>query len=417
MEEFSYQDGELCCEDLPMSRIAKEVGTPFYCYSAAHIIKRFRAYDQAFGDRKHLICFAVKANSNLAILNLLGKLGAGADIVSGGELFRALRAGIPANRIVFSGVGKTTEEIQAALDAGILMFNIESMQEFHAIAKTCRETGKKARISFRVNPDVDPKTHPYISTGLKKNKFGMPVHDALEAYREAKRNPHVEITGIDCHIGSQLTQIQPFLDALDRVAAVVQTLNDEGIQLSYLDTGGGLGIRYHDETPPDPGKLIRELIKRMDANGLQQTVIVEPGRSICGNAGALVTKVLYTKENSGKTFVIVDAAMNDLPRPSLYQAYHDIWHLNQTSNRKPCLVDIVGPICETGDFLAKEREMPLPAQGELLSVMSAGAYGFSMSSNYNSRPRIPEVLVNGSEFRVIRKRESYEDLVRIEEIS
>ncbi len=417
MEEFNYKTGELFCEGVPLERIAREVGTPFYCYSAAHLRKRFMAYDQAFSGRDHLVCFAVKANSNLGVLSLLGSLGAGADIVSGGELFRALRAGIAPERIVYSGVGKTRAEIEEAIQAGILMFNVESEQELDAIAGVAERLGRRARIAFRVNPDVDPKTHPYISTGLKENKFGIPMERAVSAYEKAAAMEWIEVAGIDCHIGSQLTEIEPFLSAFDRLALLVKELRKIGIGLRYIDIGGGLGIRYGQEEPPEPASYIDRLLERAAGAGLEGLrIIVEPGRSICGNAGVLVTRVLYTKENSGKGFVIVDAAMNDLARPSLYQAYHEIRTIRQPPAEAPLAeVDIVGPICETGDFLARKRPMPALGQGDLLAVMSAGAYGFTMSSNYNSRPRAAEVLVDGDGFRIVRKRETYEDLVRLEQ--
>lgn len=418
MEEFHYREGELWCEDVALSQIASQVGTPFYCYSAAHLDRRFRAYEEAFGSRDHLVCFAVKANSNLAVLGLLAGLGAGADIVSGGELYRALKAGISPDRIVYSGVGKSRREMKEALKAGIFMFNVESEQELEALSQTARQLGTKARIAFRVNPDVDPKTHPYISTGLKENKFGIPMERALAAYRRASEMEGIQVTGIDCHIGSQLTEIQPFLDAFQRLCRLIKELEGQGIRIEAIDIGGGLGIRYGDETPPEPGEYIGQLLETADSQGLDQTIIVEPGRSICGNAGALVTEVLYTKENSEKGFVIVDAAMNDLARPSLYQAYHEILPCRQPGGDTDMgsRVDIVGPICETGDFLAKARPMPPLAQGDLLAVMSAGAYGFTMSSNYNSRPRAAEVMVAGDRFKVVRRRESYEDLVRLESL-
>ncbi len=409
MHYFLYRNNELWCEDVPVKAIAQEVGTPFYLYSARTFKRHFNAYKEAFGKRSHLIAYAVKSNSNLAVLNLLGKLGAGADIVSGGELFRALKADIPAGRIVYSGVGKTMDEISAALEAGILLFNVESTAELEAISSVARQKGKRASISFRVNPDVDPKTHPYISTGLSKNKFGLSIEQAMDAYERAATDSSLEVKGIDCHIGSQLTDIAPFRDAFDRVKRLVDQLENKGIRLEYIDIGGGLGIQYNDETPPLPSDYARPILEAMD--GMDHTLIVEPGRSISGNAGILVTRVLYTKKTPNREFYVVDAAMNDLARPSLYQAYHEI---NPVEKRDAgtATVDIVGPICETGDFLARDRVIQVLEQGELLAVMSAGAYGFTMSSNYNSRPRAAEVMVNGDTFHVVRERETYDDLIR-----
>ncbi|HID97980.1 MAG TPA: diaminopimelate decarboxylase [Thermodesulfobacteriaceae bacterium] len=413
MNEFFYRNGELYCEDVSVTKIAGEVGTPFYLYSSDALISRFKAYDQAFSGSSHLICYAVKANSNLAVLNLLAGLGSGADIVSGGELRRALRAGIEAASIVYSGVGKTEQEIRQAIEAGILMFNVESMQELDVITRQAGRLGLKAPISFRVNPDVDPMTHPYISTGLKKNKFGLSMSDARKAYRAAAARKELRISGISCHIGSQLTELQPFVDAFRRIRTLLEEIESWDIEIKYIDTGGGLGIRYNDETAPEPAQYVRTLLK--EAEGLNQTVIVEPGRSIAGNAGILVTRMLYTKEHEGRRFYIVDAGMNDLARPSLYQAYHAIFPVEETDTplRE---TDVVGPICETGDFLARQRPMPDVPRGSLLAVMSAGAYGFTMSSNYNSRPRIPEVMVKGDRFQVVRSREGFEHVIRGERL-
>jgi diaminopimelate decarboxylase len=413
MDSFTFRHGELYCEDVPVRKIAGRVGTPFYLYSSSAVAAQFRAFDEAFAPHPHLICFAVKANSNLAVLNLLGKMGAGADIVSGGELYRVLRAGIPAERIVYSGVGKTTDEIREALEADILMFNVESLPELETITGVARRVGRRARVSFRINPDVDPKTHPYISTGLRKNKFGLPMPQARHAYTLASVNENLDVVGIDCHIGSQLTQVEPFVDALRRLKKLLRDLEDAGIPLKFIDMGGGLGIRYKDERPPDPSTYAHAILSEI--RNLPHTLIVEPGRAIVGNAGVLVTKVLYGKETGEKLFYIVDAAMNDLARPSLYQAHHEILPVVE-SDAPGVAADIVGPICETGDFLARERSLP-PMEGEsLLAVMSAGAYGFSMSSNYNSRPRIPEVLVAGDRAEVVRRRETYETLVHGETI-
>ena len=413
-DNFCYRKDELYCEDVPVREIAEETGTPFYCYSARHLEDRFKAYDSAFGSRPHLVCFAVKSNSNMAVLNLLAGLGAGADIVSGGELFRALKAGIPSERIVYSGVGKTEAEMAYALQQGILMFNVESLEEMRLLAQTARLLGKRANISIRVNPDVDAKTHPYISTGLKKNKFGLSMSQALEAYREAAQSEWIEVAGIDCHIGSQILETAPFINALDRIKDLVTELSASGIRLSYMDLGGGLGISYDRESPPEPADYVSSILEK--TAGLEQTVIIEPGRSICGNSGILVTRILYTKKNSEKNFYIVDAAMNDLGRPSLYDAYHEIRPAFQKAGGRHLEVDVVGPICETGDFLARDRKLPVMSRGDLLAVMSAGAYGFTMSSNYNSRPRAAEVLVKGSQFEIVRQRETYLDLIRGEKV-
>ena len=413
MHYFQYKNQELWCEDVAIAEIAREVGTPFYLYSSRTLARHLRAYTEALAARPHLVAYAVKANSNLAVLNLLGRLGAGADIVSGCELFRALRAGIPAERIVYSGVGKTREEIARCLEAGILFFNVESFQELDLISETARDLGTRARISFRVNPDVDPKTHPYISTGLSKNKFGLSIEQAIDAYRRAAGDAALEVVGIDCHIGSQLTDINPFRDAFKRLKRLVSKLEGLGIALEYIDIGGGLGIQYSDEQPPLPAEYADSILGEME--DMPHTLVMEPGRSIAGNAGILVTRVLYTKTTAEKEFYVVDAAMNDLARPSLYQAYHEIQPVVD-SGRGMARVDIVGPICETGDFLARDRSVPEVSQGELLAVMSAGAYGFTMSSNYNSRPRVPEVMVDGKSYKVVRQRETCEDLIRGESL-
>jgi len=413
MNHFNYKDRELYCEDVPVKEIARKVKTPFYLYSSATMTRHFNAFDRAFSGHPHLICFAVKANSNLAVLNLLGKLGAGADIVSGGELHRALKAGIPADKIVYSGVGKTEKEIREAAKADILMFNVESMEELDAVSRQARCLKCRARVSFRVNPDVDSNTHPYISTGLKKNKFGLPMSQALEAYKVASGRDELEVVGIDCHIGSQLIRIEPFVDAIRRIKFLLQEIESFGIRLKFIDMGGGLGIRYRDETPPEPDAYARALL--YEVKDLPHCLIIEPGRSVVGNAGILVTKILYTKNTEEKRFYIVDAAMNDLARPSLYEAYHEILPVIET-DRHLHPADIVGPICETGDFLARERPMPNLNQGSLLAVMSAGAYGFTMSSNYNSRPRVSEVMVRDDHFRLIRKRETYASLLQGETI-
>jgi diaminopimelate decarboxylase len=418
MHHFTYKNDVLCCEDVSVERIADQVGTPFYLYSTATLKRHFDAFDSGFSSVDHLVCFAVKACSNIGILNLFAKMGSGADIVSGGELFRAMKAGIDPGKIIYSGVGKTTAEIREALYAGILMFNVESPQELDRLQAVAAELGTTARIAFRINPDVDPRTHAYISTGLAKNKFGVPVDEALGEYMRASKMENIEIMGVSCHIGSQLTQVEPFVEALKKIKLFIQRLADKGITIKYLDLGGGVGITYDDEQPPHPHEYA-EAVKAELAD-LSCTLVLEPGRVITGNAGILVTEVQYTKVNSGgekeKRFVIVDAAMNDLTRPSLYGAYHKIIPVREGGNGEQ-MVDIVGPICETGDFMARDRMMPEVAQGDLLAIMSCGAYGFSMSSNYNSRPRAAEVLVSGGQFQVIRYREEYEDLLRGESLS
>lgn len=415
MNSFEYQQGELYCERVPVSRIAKELGTPCYIYSHETLIRHFHAYDSAFKDIPHVIAFAMKANSNLAILRLMAREGSGVDIVSGGELFRAMKAGVPASKIVFAGVGKSPDEIRDALKANILMFNVESAAEIRAINDVAASVGMKARIALRINPDVDPKTHPYISTGMKKSKFGIAADRALEEYKIASSMSHIDVVGVHAHIGSQLTDVTPFVDSLRKVVALIDTLKSHDINIRYLNIGGGLGITYSDEKPPLPQDLahaISPLVK-----GLGLTLIMEPGRVIVGNAGILVTKALYEKAGETKHFVIVDAAMNDLIRPSLYGAYHEIRPVNEAAAHRPKqMVDIVGPVCESGDFLAKDRSLPNIQPDDLLAVMSAGAYGFVMASNYNSRPRVPEVLVKGGEFHVIRDRETYDDLVKGEMI-
>ena len=411
MNSFEYQQGELYCERVPVSRIAKELGTPCYIYSHETLIRHFHAYDSAFKDIPHVIAFAMKANSNLAILRLMAREGSGVDIVSGGELFRAMKAGVPASKIVFAGVGKSPDEIRDALKANILMFNVESAAEIRAINDVAASVGMKARIALRINPDVDPKTHPYISTGMKKSKFGIAADRAVEEYKIASSMSHIDVVGVHAHIGSQLTDVTPFVDSLRKVVALIDTLKSHDINIRYLNIGGGLGITYSDEKPPLPQDLahaISPLVK-----GLGLTLVMEPGRVIVGNAGILVTKALYEKAGETKHFVIVDAAMNDLIRPSLYGAYHEIRPVNEAAAHRPKqLVDIVGPVCESGDFLAKDRSLTNIQPDDLLAVMSAGAYGFVMASNYNSRPRVPEVLVKGGEFHVIRDRETYDDLVK-----
>lgn len=415
MHDFHYQNGELYCEDVPLARIAKEVGTPCYVYSHHTLVRHFRVYDGAFKNIPHIVAFAMKSNSNLAVLRLMAKEGSGVDIVSGGELFRALKAGVPASKIVFAGVGKKSDEIREALKADILMFNVESSAELDAINEVAASMGVKARVALRINPDIDPKTHPYISTGLKKSKFGIAADRAIEEFKNAAAFSHIKVVGLHAHIGSQLTQVTPFVESLKKVLTLVQTLAEQGIPLRYVNIGGGLGITYSDETPPEP-KDLAEAISPL-VRDLKCVLIMEPGRVIVGNAGVMLTKVLYAKDGEAKRFLIVDAAMNDLIRPSLYDAYHEIRPVSEkVTHGEKKTVDVVGPVCESGDFLAKDRVMPEMVAGDLMAVMSAGAYGFVMSSNYNSRPRVPEVLVHEGQYHVIRSRESYEDLVRGEQV-
>jgi len=413
MHHFVYRGGELYCEEVPVSGIAQDLGTPFYLYSYATLRQHFRAFDDAFGDVPHLTCFAMKSNSNLAILKLFALEGGGADIVSGGELYRALKAGIGPKKIVYSGVGKTVEEIEYALRSEILMFNVESTQEIALIDEVAGRVGKTASVAIRVNPDVDPETHPYISTGLKENKFGIDIARALEDYTMAAGSKHLRVAGVSCHIGSQLTRVSPFVDALQKLNELIRRLREAGISVEYLDLGGGLGITYDKEEPPHPKEYADALKKELDTRDL--IVVLEPGRVLTGNAGILVSKVLYVKSTPKKNFIIVDAAMNDLIRPSLYGSYHGIEPV-RISGKKAIRADVVGPICESTDFLAKDRDTVAFEKGELMAVMSAGAYGFSMSSNYNSRPRVAEVMVRGDRYCVIRDRETYEDLVRGERI-
>ncbi|MDD2739093.1 MAG: diaminopimelate decarboxylase [Methylomonas lenta] len=407
MDFFNYRQQQLCAEDVSVAEIAAEFGTPCYVYSRVTLERHWRAFDEAFEDHAHLICYAVKANSNLAILNLLARLGSGFDIVSIGEMRRVLEAGGKPEKIVFSGVGKREDEIQAALKIGIRCFNVEVSGELDRINRLAKELGVIAPVSFRVNPDVDAKTHPYISTGLKENKFGIDIDRAIYEYRRAAQMTNIQVVGIDCHIGSQLTETAPFLDALDRVLALVDQLQSEGINLRHLDLGGGLGICYRDEQPPSPAEYISAILQRLADRDFE--IMLEPGRAIVGNAGILLTRVEYLKPSTGKNFAIVDAAMNDLVRPSLYGAWQDIIQVNADSSVEQQVWDIVGPVCETGDFLGKNRELKI-MPGDLLAVRSAGAYGFTMSSNYNSRPRPAEVMVDGDQVHLIRARESLQQL-------
>ena len=413
MNYFHYKDNALWCEEVPVTEIARAVGTPFYLYSQRTLKLHFRVFDTAFSTVPHITCFAVKSNSNIAVLRIFIAEGSGVDIVSGGELYRALQAGVDARKVVYSGVGKKVDEIEYALNSDILMFNAESSQELEVINTCAERLGKKAGIALRVNPDVDPETHPHISTGLKSNKFGIDIKKSLEEYRQVRKLRHLDIKGVSCHIGSQVTKISPFLDALSRLKKLVRLLREEGMDIKYLDLGGGLGITYDQEDVPHPSEYAKAIIGA--SKDINCTFILEPGRVIVGNAGILITEVLYTKSNDAKNFIIIDAGMNDLVRPSLYDSYHQIRPVIE-KEREEIVADVVGPICESGDYLAKGRKIVRFERGELMAVMSAGAYGFTMSSNYNSRGRIPEVLVRDDQFFVIRKREVYEDLIRGEEI-
>ncbi|OLC15582.1 MAG: diaminopimelate decarboxylase [Candidatus Rokubacteria bacterium 13_1_40CM_4_69_39] len=410
MAHFAYRHSDLCCEQVSLRSLAADVGTPAYVYSKAALLESYRGYDDAFAEVPHVVCYSVKANGNLGVLGTLARAGAGADIVSGGELFRALRAGFPPGRIIFSGVGKTRDELREALKAEVLMFNVESLSELRALDDVARETGVRAPVALRVNPDVDPETHPYIATGLKTSKFGIPFAQAHEVYAEAASLKGVEVVGADIHIGSQLTKAAPLADAVARIAALVKTLRERSIEIRMVDVGGGLGIRYRDEAPPTHREYARVLLPALRELGV--TVLLEPGRSIVGNAGILLTRVLYRKETGEKTFVVVDAAMNDLIRPALYDAYHELQPVAEARLDAPReTVDVVGPICESGDFLAKDRALARTEEGDLLAIMSAGAYASAMASNYNTRPRAVEVLVDGNRYTIVRRRETYEDLV------
>lgn len=393
-----------------MARIASEVGTPVYIYSHATLTRHYQALDEAFAEVPHLICFALKANANLAVLKLFADLGGGLDVVSGGELFRGLKAGVSPERIVYAGVGKSRDEIAYALKSDILMFNVESDQELRLIHEVASGMGMRARVALRVNPDVDPQTHPYIATGLKQSKFGIDIARAVEEYEVARSLPSLDMVGIHQHIGSQITSVQPFVDSLEKTAGLVRTLRAQGTDIRYLDVGGGLGITYKDEEPPLPAEFAQALLGVI--KDLGATVVLEPGRVLVGNAGILVARVLYTKQTPVKSFLVVDAGMNDLARPSLYGSYHAVRPVRRVPGREEVTVDVVGPICESSDFLAKDRSMPRFEAGELLAVMSAGAYGHTMSSNYNARPRAPEVMVRGARYDVVRDRETYEDLLR-----
>ncbi|VAW73054.1 Diaminopimelate decarboxylase [hydrothermal vent metagenome] len=411
MDHFSYQQGVLCAEDVSLERVAEQFGTPCYVYSRATIERHWAAFDQAFSHHSHLICYSVKACSNIAILHLLAKVGSGFDIVSGGELSRVIKAGGSPAKVVFSGVGKSSADITQALQADIRCFNVESAAELERINTLAANENKIAPVSLRVNPDVDAKTHPYISTGLKENKFGIEMEQAVVLFQRAKALPHINLSGIDCHIGSQLTEVTPFLDALDRVLLLIDELKEHGIELDHIDIGGGLGIRYQNETPPEPSEYANAIAKKLGDRDLE--ILLEPGRAIMGNAGIMLTRVEYLKSNNYKNFAIIDAAMNDLIRPSLYDAWQDIIPIQEAGYGIEKEYDVVGPICETGDFLGKKRLLGL-AENALLAVRSSGAYGAVMSSNYNTRPRAPEILIDGDKMILIRKREIVEELYQNE---
>jgi diaminopimelate decarboxylase len=408
MDYFNYHGHTLYAEDVAVTGIVERYGTPCYIYSRATIERHWHAFDHALGKHPHLVCYAVKANSSLAVLNVMARLGSGFDIVSGGELERVLRAGGDAGKVVFSGVGKSVHEIEQALDAGIRCFNVESEAELERLDEVAGRLGTQAPVSFRVNPDVDAGTHPYISTGLKENKFGITIEDAGRLYQRAASMDTISVTGIDCHIGSQLTEVQPFVDALDRVLVLIDRLADDGISIHHLDIGGGLGIRYQDETPPEPSVYASAVLERVRDRDLE--ILMEPGRAIVGNAGILVTRVEYLKLSDHKNFAIIDAAMNDLMRPALYSAWQEIIPVDNDSTQPERIYDIVGPVCETGDFLGKDRRLAITA-GDLLAVRSSGAYGFTMSSNYNTRPRAAEVMVDGDKLYLVRERENLDQLL------
>lgn len=413
MHFFQYRNNVLHCEEVPVDAIAQDVETPFYLYSYGTMERHFRVFDSAFQSIPHLVCYSLKANSNIALVRIFERMGGGADVVSGGELFRALKAGISPSKIVFSGVGKTSQEIEYALENRILMFNAESSQELGAIDRQAGQMGVQAPVALRVNPDVDPKTHPHIATGLRENKFGIEFGQALSVFKLARDLENLDIIGIDCHIGSQLIEVGPFVEALKKLKKLVAVLEKQGIEIRFVDLGGGLGITYQHEAPPHPSEYAQAILN--ETEDLDVTLIFEPGRVIVGNAGILVTKVLYTKRTSQKFFVIVDAGMNDFIRPSLYGSFQAILPVVRSTGRE-VVADVVGPICESGDFFARDRKIIEPKPGDLLVIMSAGAYGFSMSSNYNSRARVCEVLIKGNTPCIIRERETHEDLIRGERI-
>ncbi|PZM09481.1 diaminopimelate decarboxylase [Rhizobium tubonense] len=417
MNHFQYRDGVLHAEDISIPEIAKAVGTPFYCYSTATLERHYRVFSEAFADVDAMVCYAMKANSNQAVLKTLGRLGAGVDVVSVGELHRALAAGIPANRIMFSGVGKTAPEMDVALEAGIYCFNVESEPELEVLNQRAVRAGKKAPVSFRINPDVDARTHAKISTGKKENKFGISFERARAVYARAAELPGIAVSGIDMHIGSQITELQPFQDAFKLLRELVEALRTDGHDIHHVDVGGGLGIPYHDDNNPPPSPEAYAHIVKSQLRDLNCRIVTEPGRLIVGNAGILVTEVIYVKDGGQKSFVVVDAAMNDLIRPTLYEAHHEIRPVTVTAANAPRIkADVVGPVCETGDYLALDREMSMPKAGDLLAVGSGGAYGAVQAGTYNSRLLVPEVLVNGSEFHVVRPRQTYDDLIALDSI-
>lgn len=414
MNHFQYKGNELYTEEVAIREIVAKVGSPVYIYSHATLERHFKAFDEAFSGTPHTICYSVKANSTQSVLKTFINLGGGVDIVSGGELYRALKAGVDPRKVVYSGVGKKDDEIEYALNTGILMFNVESEQELTRINEISLRMGKKAGIAIRVNPDVDPGTHPYITTGLKNAKFGITIERALEEYSRAAALPGIDVIGIDMHIGSQLTKVAPFVDSIEKLKIMIGKLRSQGIDLKYFDCGGGLGIQYNEEEPPLPADYGKEIVAATKELGMH--LVFEPGRNIVGNAGILVSRCLFTKERDDKNFIMIDAGMNDLARPALYGSFHGVKAVNKDQDGM-IVADIVGPICESGDFLVKEREVPMFRQGDLMAFMSAGAYGFAMSSSYNSRPRVAEVMVKGATFEIVRERETVEDLIRGEKIA
>ncbi|BEH08520.1 diaminopimelate decarboxylase [Geobacter sulfurreducens subsp. ethanolicus] len=413
MNHFQYKGNELHAEEVSLKEIVARVGSPVYVYSHATLTRHFTAFDEAFAGVPHTICYSVKANSTQAVLRTFITLGGGADIVSGGELYRALQAGADPKKVVYSGVGKKDDEIEYALNTGILMFNVESEQELTRISEIASRMGKKAGIAIRVNPDVDPQTHPYITTGLKNAKFGITIDRAMAEYARAKTLPGIDVIGIDMHIGSQLTKVTPFVDSIEKLKTMIANLRGQGVDLQYFDCGGGLGIQYSTEEPPLPADYGKEIVAATKELGMH--LLFEPGRNIVGNAGILVAKCLFTKERDEKNFIMIDAGMNDLARPALYGSFHGVQPVVKDQDGM-IVADIVGPICESGDFLVKDREVPMFRQGDLMAFMSAGAYGFAMSSTYNSRPRVAEVMVKGNQFEVVRERETVEDLIRGERV-